>query len=509
MKKWFRGLITLGILLVSLLSGFPVQAVNGGGTALSFNGTNGVVNCGNDTELAIANSITMEAWVYITAYASNNSGIIGKYGVSGGYSIYTNGGLIYLRVYGITTDNTSIQIPLNAWHHIVATINTSNGTGAYLNKGTHDIIIDGIREQGGNNASGNTSNSGTSNFTIGDDGFTFPFFGEVDEVRLYSRGMTLAEAQTNYALGRVNSPTPSNTTGLIGWWHLDEGTGTSTADLSGNGNTGILSGGVTWDTSTPLVTTLPASAISFLSANASGNLTDIGGLDTTERGLQFGTSTNYTSNWTDTGNFTAGAFTHQFSPLTANTLYHYQAFAVNSAGISYSSDANFTTTAYTLPTITTTAPSLVSFFSATLNGNLISGGNTPVTAKGFQWGTQHSVYTSNWTDSSNSTGPFNHNLANLSNSATYYYRSYATNTGGIIYGNEQHFVTSIPITPASSVSLVFSVIVIIILFVAIIPVVAFQTGDLNQTLGVTVGIIAAGVLCIIGVALLQAAAQGI
>lgn len=36
------------------------------------------------------------------------------------------------------------------------------------------------------------------------------------------------------------------TTGLIGWWKFDEGTGTSATDFSGGGNTGTLTGGPTW-----------------------------------------------------------------------------------------------------------------------------------------------------------------------------------------------------------------------------------------------------------------------
>jgi hypothetical protein len=34
--------------------------------------------------------------------------------------------------------------------------------------------------------------------------------------------------------------------GLVGWWKLDEGTGTSVADSSGHGNTGVLGANVTW-----------------------------------------------------------------------------------------------------------------------------------------------------------------------------------------------------------------------------------------------------------------------
>jgi Tfp pilus assembly protein FimT len=44
-------------------------------------------------------------------------------------------------------------------------------------------------------------------------------------------------------LGRVTVRTES---GLVGYWHFDEGTGTVTADVSGNANAGSLVGGPTW-----------------------------------------------------------------------------------------------------------------------------------------------------------------------------------------------------------------------------------------------------------------------
>jgi hypothetical protein len=45
----------------------------------------------------------------------------------------------------------------------------------------------------------------------------------------------------------INS-TPPGPTGLVGWWKLDESSGTTAADSSGNGNNGTLSGG-TWQAS--------------------------------------------------------------------------------------------------------------------------------------------------------------------------------------------------------------------------------------------------------------------
>ncbi|MCX6792653.1 MAG: prepilin-type N-terminal cleavage/methylation domain-containing protein [Candidatus Falkowbacteria bacterium] len=61
----------------------------------------------------------------------------------------------------------------------------------------------------------------------------------------------------NFCLGNPVSSTPSGINsasssgmgtvpGLIGWWKMDEGTGTTTADSSGNGNIGTLTNGPVW-----------------------------------------------------------------------------------------------------------------------------------------------------------------------------------------------------------------------------------------------------------------------
>ncbi|HTR55832.1 MAG TPA: LamG domain-containing protein [Kofleriaceae bacterium] len=42
------------------------------------------------------------------------------------------------------------------------------------------------------------------------------------------------------------SDSGSSVPGLVGWWKLDEGTGTVAADSSGTGNNGTLSGAATW-----------------------------------------------------------------------------------------------------------------------------------------------------------------------------------------------------------------------------------------------------------------------
>ena len=44
----------------------------------------------------------------------------------------------------------------------------------------------------------------------------------------------------------ATTPTAQGSLGLVGYWRFDEGSGTTTADSSGNGDTGTLSGEVSW-----------------------------------------------------------------------------------------------------------------------------------------------------------------------------------------------------------------------------------------------------------------------
>jgi acylphosphatase len=48
--------------------------------------------------------------------------------------------------------------------------------------------------------------------------------------------------------GNIDILAAGRPNGLVGYWKLDENTGTSAADLSGNGNTGTLTSGPTWST---------------------------------------------------------------------------------------------------------------------------------------------------------------------------------------------------------------------------------------------------------------------
>lgn len=91
-----------------------------------------------------------------------------------------------------------------------------------------------------------------------------------------------------------------------------------------------------------VTTTTPATGVTSTGATVGGNVTSDGGATVTARGICYSISPNPTMPCTSDGAGT-GSFTSSLTGLNPSTLYHYRAFATNSAGTSYGSDQSFTT----------------------------------------------------------------------------------------------------------------------------------------------------------------------
>lgn len=96
--------------------------------------------------------------------------------------------------------------------------------------------------------------------------------------------------------------------------------------------------------SVPTLTTSAISNITQTSANSGGNVTSDGGASVSARGVCWSASANPTTSNSKTSDGSgSGTFTSSVTGLTANTTYHVRAYATNSAGTSYGSDVQFTT----------------------------------------------------------------------------------------------------------------------------------------------------------------------
>lgn len=120
---------------------------------------------------------------------------------------------------------------LDTWTHVALVSNGKNFKGIYLNGvlAAFDTKAD--------------FPNGAKGLTLGSFGNGFQK-GMIDELRIWKRVRTKDEiARTMYT--RID---PQD--GLVGYWRFDEGSGTTTADLSSNGTIDTLTAGTFWVTST-------------------------------------------------------------------------------------------------------------------------------------------------------------------------------------------------------------------------------------------------------------------
>lgn len=149
------------------------------------------------------------------------------------------------------------------------------------------------------------------------------------------------------------------------------------------------------------------------------------------------------------GSFSQTVFV-QFSP-TAVQSYNGN-IPVNGGGISAAvnvavSGSGINTTA----TVVTGNAVSITTSSATLEGTLTANGCSPITAYGFEYSTTSGFTNGTVASSTNLSGTdFSAGIASLAPSTTYYYKAFATNGGGTVYGVERSFTTDAP--PPSSLS---------------------------------------------------------
>ena len=189
------------------------------------------------------------------------------------------------------------------------------------------------------------------------------------------------------------------------------------------------------------VSTKTVSNITTTSAICGGEVLADGGFDVEARGICWSTSSEPTINNAHTVDGSGlGSFTSQINNLEPNTTYRVRAYARNFAGISYGAIVTFTTQSG-LPVVTTTTVSSITSTSAVAGGIVIEDGGYPVIRRGVCYGTssQPTISGLHTTDGAG-IGEYVSQMTNLTPGTTYYYRAYATNGVGTVYGEQKVFV---------------------------------------------------------------------
>jgi uncharacterized protein (TIGR02145 family) len=210
------------------------------------------------------------------------------------------------------------------------------------------------------------------------------------------------------------------------------------------------------------VNTGTVSAITDISVQAGGEVTDDGGEEVSERGVCWGTSANPTlSDNKHSGGSGTGSFTSMVTGLQPNTSYFLRAYATNSTGTTYGKDVTFTTleeqVTNTFPTVSTLAVTGITENSAVSGGEVSDEGLSSVTSRGVCWATSSGpTIADDTTLNGSGAGAFTSLLSGLEAGTTYFTRAYATNSHGTSYGEERSFSTqaagTLPSVSTSSVT---------------------------------------------------------
>ncbi|MEO9484347.1 MAG: DUF6443 domain-containing protein [Ekhidna sp.] len=225
-------------------------------TYLDFNGS-GYVDFGDQTQYHVGTGdFTVEAWVKFDSNVSTGDYTIlanqdNKNGQWSGINFTIHAGKIKLFVADGTgyTGVVATRPSDNTWHHLVAQRIGNNAQD-------FRIFIDGAEvattvETSGF-TSGNIESGGVENMKIGSRigsaSYVSYFDGEIGEVRMYSRLLTLSEIYSSFNGGCGSNPI--NSSNLVLWADLIEGAGTTVVDKSVHAQTGTIMGtNVTWEAS--------------------------------------------------------------------------------------------------------------------------------------------------------------------------------------------------------------------------------------------------------------------
>ena len=251
--------------LTATLYNSPVWTAGKIGDAVNFLGGSDYVSVPDSPSLGGMSALTVSAWAYLTNGTAQQVIASKRHSGSPYYSyilsVANNNpsfGVVNSSSAEATASDNTASVPNNQWFFLVGVYDGSQ-VYIYLNGsliGWQSALTGTVFDSNGNLNFGVGATPGTS------------LDGKVDDVRIYNRALSATEIQQLYNAHYAGDiiynaaygveqycnggnwvsmgPVGNTTTGLVGWWKMDETSGTSAADSSGNNNTGTLTGGPTW-----------------------------------------------------------------------------------------------------------------------------------------------------------------------------------------------------------------------------------------------------------------------
>lgn len=213
--------------------------------SLSLDGINDYVALGNSSDLA-PSSITISAWIKVTGSVGTFNYIVSRAGSTyGSYHLrYTNtnkfNAFIGHSADDFTTATSSSAYTLTDWHHVAFTYDQTNlklyvdGAEAASVAKTTAIDYTAAAGVGSNTYIGSTPM-----------GYPSPLEGLIDEVALFNSALSAPQIASLRDTSGSN-PVPANIANennLVGWWRMEEGSGSTVVNTKAPGtNDGTING---------------------------------------------------------------------------------------------------------------------------------------------------------------------------------------------------------------------------------------------------------------------------
>ncbi len=203
--------------------------------SLSFDGVNDYVEVPHSVDYKPVNQITIEGWVRANDLTRNNNvlstafnqmriWVMGNNATGQGFSCYLN---------YVNTGNQRVSwytaVEMGRWYHMACVYDGSNEI----------LYINGV-EEGRANVGSDTINQDSNPLMIGRLSTEYTD-GQIDEVRIWDVARSEVEIE-----GNMNSEVDVNSSGLVGYWKFNEGSGVLTHDATSNHNDGQFVNGVGW-----------------------------------------------------------------------------------------------------------------------------------------------------------------------------------------------------------------------------------------------------------------------
>ena len=231
------------------------------GYTLSFNGSTSYVDMGNPSSgvLDLGPDATLEAWVCFDALPSRSIAAIASkdagagaankwiFGYADNYDGVSNATVFLIDngATGYSVVSSSAWTPaLHQWYQ-VALVKAGGSYSFYLDGVLQDTVSATVDVP-----------AVAASFQVGCAEGSFYWQGQIGDLQLWNVSRSTSDIQAT-----MDTLLAGNDAGLAGYWPFDEGSGSTTADLTSNGDTGTLGGGTAADQPAWLASTVLASTV--------------------------------------------------------------------------------------------------------------------------------------------------------------------------------------------------------------------------------------------------------